>query len=229
MGIIGSKNILGIKNYPASKELDSIYNSSPAYAFIWRPEEHWPVEFVSKNIKLLGYSPEDFKSGRILYSGIVHPDDIEKLNSTLMECQEREDRPFFNLEYRILDSSGNVHWVSERSIIKRNSKGLITHLKGLIIDITDMKQAEEALDSALDRTRELDFVINNSPIVVFLCKAEEGWPVEFVSDNAELLGYTVDDFKSGRFPYGDIIHPDDLDYVRSKVSRHSEDGSLEYS
>jgi len=80
-----------------------------------------------------------------------------------------------------------------------------------------------------DVRTELESVINKSPVVVFLCKAEQGWPVEFVSDNVVKLDYTVEDFESGRINYADIIHPDDLEYVLSEVSRNSGEGSIEYT
>lgn len=76
---------------------------------------------------------------------------------------------------------------------------------------------------------ELEKVINNSPAIVFLCKTEQDWPVEFVSDNVVKLGYTVEDFDSGLIKYADIVHPQDLNYVRSEVSRNSEEGNTEYT
>ncbi|AKB86098.1 sensory transduction histidine kinase [Methanococcoides methylutens MM1] len=81
----------------------------------------------------------------------------------------------------------------------------------------------------LDVKTELESVINNSPAVVFLCKTEEGWPVEFVSDNVVKLGYSVEDFESGCVKYADIIHPDDLEYVNSEVVKNSEEGNTEYT
>ncbi|ATU07749.1 PAS domain-containing protein [Methanohalophilus portucalensis] len=76
---------------------------------------------------------------------------------------------------------------------------------------------------------ELEKVINKSPAIVFLCKTEQDWPVEFVSDNVVKLGYTVEDFESGSVKYADIVHPQDLNYVRSEVLRNSEEGNTEYT
>ena len=81
----------------------------------------------------------------------------------------------------------------------------------------------------IDVRTELESVINKSPVVVFLCKAEQGWPVEFVSDNVVKLDYTVEDFESGRIKYADIIHPDDMEYVLSEVSSNSGEGNIEYT
>ncbi|WP_406660313.1 PAS domain S-box protein [Methanolobus sp. ZRKC3] len=132
----------------AKRDLESIYNSGIAYAFVRSPGESWPVEFVSDNIRLLGYVTEDFTSGRIFYADIIHPHDIESLRSALQEYQEHEDKPFFNFEYRIFDSSGNVHWVAERSVINRDPAGKVTHLDGIILDITEKKEAQIAVENA---------------------------------------------------------------------------------
>jgi len=80
-----------------------------------------------------------------------------------------------------------------------------------------------------DVRTELDSVINNSPVIVFLCTAEQDWPVEFVSDNVVKLGYSVEDFESGHIKYADIIHPEDMEYVLSEVARNSEEGNTEYT
>jgi len=63
------------------------------------------------------------------------------------------------------------------------------------------------------------------PIVIFSWRNEPGWPVEFVSPNAEhVLGYSAADFLSGRVVYEKIIHPDDLARVSEEVSRHGSSG-----
>jgi len=79
---------------------------------------------------------------------------------------------------------------------------------------TEKRQAEEAL-------RELERIVNRSPAVVFLWRAAEGWPVEYVSDNVHQFGYSPEDFTSGRLSYADIVHPDDLERVVEEVARYS--------
>ncbi|WP_258082580.1 hypothetical protein [Methanohalophilus euhalobius] len=50
--------------------LEDIVNASPVIVFVWKEEDRWPVEFVSKNISLFGYTPNDFISGTLRYSDI---------------------------------------------------------------------------------------------------------------------------------------------------------------
>ncbi|MEN8199384.1 MAG: PAS domain S-box protein [Thermodesulfobacteriota bacterium] len=74
-------------------------------------------------------------------------------------------------------------------------------------DVSQRKEFEKELQDAFD-------IINKSSAVAFLWKNEEGWPVEFVSNNVErLFGYPTSDFLSGRVPYSQVIHPDDLPRV----------------
>jgi hypothetical protein len=42
--------------------LEDIVNASHAIVFVWKEEDRWPVEFVSKNISLFDYTPDDFMS-----------------------------------------------------------------------------------------------------------------------------------------------------------------------
>ncbi|MCY0889754.1 MAG: PAS domain-containing protein [Pyrobaculum arsenaticum] len=52
----------------------SLFFEGTLVLFHWRREEGWPVEFVSPNVKdLLGYTAEDFTSGRIKYAELIHP------------------------------------------------------------------------------------------------------------------------------------------------------------
>ncbi|WP_406661684.1 ATP-binding protein [Methanolobus sp. ZRKC3] len=70
---------------------------------------------------------------------------------------------------------------------------------------------------------DMEEIINSSPIIVFLWKAEKDWPVEYVTDNILQFGYMPDDFTSGRIPYANIIHPDDLERVHAEFDKYLEE------
>ncbi|WP_406661473.1 GAF domain-containing protein [Methanolobus sp. ZRKC3] len=70
---------------------------------------------------------------------------------------------------------------------------------------------------------DMEEIINSSPIIVFLWKAEKDWPVEYVTDNILNFGYPPEDFISGSVLYADIIHPDDLERVRAEFDKHLEE------
>jgi PAS domain S-box-containing protein len=131
----------------ALREAYSIINRSPAVAFLWKNLEGWPVEFVSDNVmELFGYAAEEFTSGQVSYAKTVHPDDLERVAKEVTTFSNENDRTVFVHEpYRIISKDGNVRWLDDRTYIRRDSKGQITHYEGIVVDITDSMQAAEAL------------------------------------------------------------------------------------
>ena len=68
--------------------------------------------------------------------------------------------------------------------------------------------AATALD---DSSRMLSTLIGNLDGVVFRCRNDDGWTMEFISAGCErLTGYTADEFIDNRvLRFGDIVHPED--------------------
>lgn len=98
------------------------------------------------------------------------------------------------------------------------------------------KEAEAALlkyalelEHSNERLQEMEKVINNSPVVVFLWKYEKMWPTEFVSGNISRFGYSVEDFITGKVLFGELIHPEDLGEVEAKLVQNVKSGSKEYT
>ncbi len=208
--------------------LETVINNSPVIAFLWtagpdEDQELWPVEFVSENVDQLGYSVEDFLSGRVLYADIVYPEDLPQVQEALSEsCRMGED--FFDQEYRISLKSGDIRWVNEKTYIQRDDQGNVTHYQGTIFDITDQKNVEVSLSEALKKQDALETIIDNSPVIVFLWRAEEFWPADYVSNNVIRLGYPAEDFIQGRILYGDLVHPEDQEMVRTELDKRCDAG-----
>lgn len=197
----------------------TVVNNSPAVVFLWKNKEKWPSEFVSENVVQFGYTVEDFISGRVLYGDIIHPEDLRRVEETL-EKRIRRGEVDFNAEYRIFTKVGDLRWVNERTFIQRNEGGEVTHLQGLVLDVTEQKKNEEALRKSFEMQKLLRTIINNSQAVAFLWENKEELPAEYVSENVTQLGYTVEDFTSGKVAYGNIIHENDIDKVIETLKRN---------
>jgi len=124
------------------QELEFIVNHSPAIVWLWKAAEGWPVEYVSDNLAVYGYTPDDFTSGRIAFASVVHPDDLSRVSAEVAQYT-REGRTEFSQEYRILTKSGDIRWIDDRTWIRRGSDGAVTHYQGISIDITERRRAEE--------------------------------------------------------------------------------------
>ncbi|BFM13338.1 hypothetical protein R50072_34910 [Simiduia litorea] len=58
-----------------------------------------------------GYEPEDFFNGKCSFVSIIHPDDLTLVNQRIEKALA--DNTNFQIEYRIIDKSGQVRWVWE--------------------------------------------------------------------------------------------------------------------
>jgi len=205
------------------KVLTAVINNSPAVVFLWKNEKYWPATFVSENVVQFGYTVDDFISQEVLYGKIIHPDDLKRVEEELERNIQKGDVSF-NSEYRIFTKAGDLRWVNERTFIQREEDGNVTCFQGIVLDITSRKKIEEALRKSLEMQNLLKTIINKSSAVAFLWKNTENWPVEFVSENVTQLGYTVEDFMSGRILYGDIVHKEDINSVHENLARSIREG-----
>jgi PAS domain S-box-containing protein len=124
------------------KQMEAIIEISPAVAFVRRAAEKWPVEFVSDNVLQFDYEAEDLLSGQIRYADIIHPEDRDRVFDEATRYSLDKDCEEFSQEYRILTGYGDTRWVDDRTFVRRNSKGVVTHFQGIILDVTDRKTAD---------------------------------------------------------------------------------------
>jgi phosphoserine phosphatase RsbU/P len=101
---------------------------------------------------------------------------------------------------------------------------------GVERDISLRRLAQDELRAALARREEMERIVDRSPSVVVLWRAEENnWPVEFVSQSIRQFGYTPEDLISQRFRFLDLTHPADRERVATEVAVHATAGHREYN
>ncbi|MBN1593991.1 MAG: PAS domain-containing protein [Candidatus Coatesbacteria bacterium] len=147
-------------------EASNIIDKSPAVAFLWRNEQGWPVEFVSKNVEdLFGYTSEDFSSGAVAYGNCIHPDDLKRVSDEVDRFSGKTDATGFKHQpYRIVKKDGEIRWVDDDTEMRRDADGHVTHYQGIVRDITERMRVEAELDRhrthleelVMERTRELE-------------------------------------------------------------------------
>ncbi len=128
-----------------------IVENSPVVLVRWLPGDGWPVEFVSDNIAQFGYSADDFHAGRLRWADILAPEDRVRMREETARDREAGVRRT-RQEYRIVTTDGRVRWMEDRTTIVDLGDGRRRH-QGIIIDITERKQREEAQREAEHRLR----------------------------------------------------------------------------
>lgn len=85
-------------------------------------------------------------------------------------------------------------------------KILVTN-NSLEIEVATRQQAE----NELLRERQL---FTEGPVIVYRCRAESGWPLEYISETISGLGYDAAKIIKQQMPFEDFIYPDDMRRVK---------------
>ena len=155
------RDITPIKNVEeALRQANLVVENSPAVLFRWTASDGWPVAYVSQNVVQFGYTPRELLSGAMKYSDLVHPEDLPRFSQELRQYSESATARF-QREYRILARDGQVRWVDERTALERDAQGLVSQYQGIVIDITERKNAElqsKALQAQLQHAMKMEAV-----------------------------------------------------------------------
>ena len=149
-----------------------IVDRSPVILFRRSAGAEHRLEYVSENIRQLGYSAEEFLSEKIYFKDIVHPDDIERIGQEIRRYAE-EDVEEYTQVYRHLTKSGQVRWVEDQTSVVRDAAGVKTHNQGILVDITERKLAEDALRKSEEKFRRIvataaeGFILMDEDLVIF--------------------------------------------------------------
>ncbi len=112
--------------------------------------------------QLYGYSVDEFFHTPDLFSKLIHPDDQERVIEQLRTVINGE---MAFAEYRVRTKDGRTLWVRESAIPTRDERGHLKRIDASVYDITELKQAEKALDEERNLLRTL---IDNIPDVVYV-------------------------------------------------------------
>ncbi len=115
-----------------------------------------PVFFTSSVEKITGYSQEDFLNDSKLLVKIVHPDDLIFVKKKIRSLFNSRILTSDEIEFRIINKTGNIVWVRNKINISRSSNGKIQKIYGLINNISLRKKTEEDLIKTTDNLVKLN-------------------------------------------------------------------------
>jgi PAS domain S-box-containing protein len=126
----------------SQQKLDAIIQSVDG--IVWECDAHtFQVTFVSQQAeRLLGYACERWIKEENFWVDHIHPEDREQtLNFCIKATAEKKN---FELDYRMLAADGRVFWFRDivTVVLETNRP---TKLRGLLVNITERKQAQEEI------------------------------------------------------------------------------------
>jgi PAS domain S-box-containing protein len=96
--------------------------------------------------KLVGHDTAEYTGGMAALTEMTHPDDLEGTTDAIQAHFERK-APYFH-EYRLKTQSGDYRWFLVMGQAVWDEEGKPIRMAGLLSDITDRKQTEEALKNS---------------------------------------------------------------------------------
>ncbi|HXC49690.1 MAG TPA: ATP-binding protein [Candidatus Limnocylindrales bacterium] len=109
-------------------------------------EYQWTDELAA----MYGRTTADISGKGFVWHDVVHPDDRDEVIRKTVESMTTGQ---FEHEWRILWPDGSVHWVAGRGSAFFDKNGKPLRMLGINIDITERRNAEEALKQA-DRNKD---------------------------------------------------------------------------
>ena len=101
-------------------------------------------DFVSDYVRnMLGYSSSEWLNSREFWLHIIHPDDRAMVVQELGEIRRTGERR--DLHFRWMTKEGHTLWVETSLLPIQDEGGETIGLRGVTIDISDRKQAEEQI------------------------------------------------------------------------------------
>jgi PAS domain S-box-containing protein len=134
---------------------------------------------------LFGYALGD--PNYVAWRERVLPEDLKVLEAAIAHSQE--ERTYFNCEYRILHPDGTIRWLLGRGHTLYNESDQPTRMVGVVMDISERKELEIALQKSEERYRQ---IVETATEGIWIIDANNS--TTFVNPRmAEMLGYSHDE------------------------------------
>ncbi len=111
------------------------------------------VYWNDRLLEIIGLSRDRFGSTIDALYNRLHPEDKDGIIRAIGAHLEQEID--YNVEFRMLHSSGAYRYCTSQGKAQRNSQGKALRMAGMISDITDRKQAENALERERQQLKQI--------------------------------------------------------------------------
>ncbi|MGZ8491534.1 MAG: PAS domain S-box protein [Gemmatirosa sp.] len=182
----------------------------PAIIYTASLDEGNPTLFTSPHSeRLLGFSEAEWRATPRLWLERIHADDRERVEADWNAAHASGRR--FAAEYRMVTRDERVLWFRDEAVMLRDEQGRPLHIQGVMLDVTDRREAERALERSNERWRAM--IENAHDIVTILdAKGRMGYQSPALT---RVLGYTPEELA------GDVafahMHPEDAPRVVSQL------------
>ena len=173
--------------------------------------------YISPQVEdVYGYTSEEWMADAGLWARSLHPDD----RAWVVADNAADTGDVWSVDYRSVTRDGHTIWVHNEAVLIRDECGAPLFWQGLVLDITQRKEAEARLREAEERYRRL---VEQLPAVVYIDAVDELATARYVGPQYErLTGYTPAERMADPAMWMRMIHPDDRERVVAESIRTNE-------
>ncbi|OUC12961.1 MAG: hypothetical protein B0A82_19630 [Alkalinema sp. CACIAM 70d] len=178
----------------------------------------------SRMLALYGIQPEDFSGQYEDWLNRIHPGDRAYVQQAEQQALNGERDPL--IEFRIVWPDGTVRFIESRAFNHRNEQGEVVKTVGLNLDITDRKQAEQALQASQHFIQK---IADASPNILFIYDLQESRNIYVNHAIKLILGYTEKQIQAlGTTLFTSLMHPEDLAQLPDHIAQlyEMQDGEI---
>jgi PAS domain S-box-containing protein len=207
---------------------ESVKKSEALYRAIGESIDYgiWICDADGKNIyasesylKLVGLTQE--QCSEFGWGDALHPDDREKTISAWKECSKTGG--IWDIEHSFKGVDGKWHPILARGIPIRDDKGKIIMWAGINLDISKIKETENALRESEEKVLS---ILINSLDIIYRINLVTG-KFEFISPSVEtIMGYSQDEIMA-LDPTASLalVHPGDIDILLDAQAQSDKTGN----
>ncbi|MRR08727.1 PAS domain S-box protein [bacterium] len=165
--------------------------------------------------QMIGYRDDELENSYATFQAHLHPDDKAKV----AEAHDRYingQAPAFSVEFRFRHKDGSWRWILGRGEALRDASGTPHRMAGSHTDITERKQAEEALRASEER---LTLALEGAALGLWDWDIPSG-RVEFNERWGRMLGYAPDEIEPRVETWQHLVHPDDWPVILGALEPH---------
>jgi PAS domain S-box-containing protein len=140
--------------HESEQRLRSIVEGLPGFVYICAIDDLLSTTYVSPQVEtIFGFSPAEYIADPMFWPRVIHPDDRARVTEAFRESVF--GGAVFEMEYRLVLADGGVRWVRDHATTVRDVTGKLLYCQGVVLDITESMQVEQARAESLAKTKFL--------------------------------------------------------------------------